>query len=814
MPSATASRLAALRQLPMGALAALFVAVSLLVSGVMAMSYPLWANRLAELKARESLSVRGQFSRVEFRDFDVQRDRVLAEGLIVEAPGFKVEMQGIEVPYKLNWWPLQVKILAAGVSALKVSGEAKAIKDWASARRKGKAVTAQDPNKAPKGRVVLALSKFRVAKGELDLDLQSLGGGWVNHIASDFAVEADRDELVLVGQDIGLSRSGGRSLGADKVSTRLSWEKVLRTPAFPAKIKVEGGFAQISERVAVDGVRGHIILPDARAREFSLDLGGGFSDRGVQGQKNEELWSLVGQGRRDLSQGDIRLEMKAFPLYRVPRVLSQLPVVDSGNATVGGRLGLKLAGGKIGIDGQLALKGLNISHRLLAREPVNDVGFDLDVKATLDPARRHLDIAQATLRRGQLQAILSGALTHAREQSQRRYTLDLKIPRLPCQAMLDSIPKELIPGLSGITLKGRYELALHFHADFSDLEALELDGLRKSFGLAHCVPVRVPARLSASRLNGALAHRVTLRDGSSRRLYLETGHPSFTPLEEIAAAMPNAVLTTEDGGFWRHNGFLTSPVRNALRANLQAGKVRLGASTISMQLVKNLLLSHERTLSRKLQELFLTWYVELTLPKARLMELYLNIVEFGPGIYGVTQAADHYFEKTPSQLNPLEAAYLSSMLPSPVRRHEHYCRGRLSKSFDKKVRRVHRLMESKGRIETWKYETYKDTPIEFSRRDLVSEKHCLKRIEELLEATEVQQALTGMLNAGRHTPGARTYRWKKAPDREKPAHLDPKPAEEETELEEAGKLPVGVPKAVAPDRPSLPRVIPPGFGGR
>lgn len=815
MARAFASRLAALRQLPLAAIVALVVATGVVLSGIAVVAYPLWADGLAQAQAREKIALRGGFSKVRFTGFDLKRDRVIADGLLLEGPGFGVRIKGLEVPYKLSWWPLQITVLAAGVKQVEVKGDGDALAQWArSQRSKGGSSASSSPSGSSGksgGRMRINLKKVRVAQGELDLSVKKLGRGWVQRVATNFSVEADPKELIVVGQDIALQRPNGRAVGADRVSTRLGWAQVFRKPAFPATVAVQGGFAQISDRVAVDGVGGTIVVPDEEAQRFKIDLSGGFSDRGEEKPTQEKLWSLAGEGRRDLSAGKIDLDMKAFPMYRVPRVLSQLPVVDSENATVGGHLGLTLADGKVGIDGQLSLAGFNISHRLLAREPVHDVGFKLDVKASLDPRRRHLDLHEAKLRRGEMTAILSGALTHARQVEERHYTLDLKIPRLPCQAMLESIPKELIPGLAGITLKGRYELNMHFDADFSDLDALKLEGLRGSFGLAHCIPVRVPGRLSAHRLDGTMAHRVTLRDGTTRRLYLEPGHSSFTPLEEIAAAMPAALMTTEDGGFWRHNGFLTSPVRNALRANLQAGEVRLGASTLSMQLVKNLLLSHERTLSRKLQELFLTWYIELTLSKSRILELYLNIVEFGPGVYGVTRAADHYFEKTPNQLNSLEAAYLSSMLPSPVRRHEHYCRGKLSKAFDTKVRRVHRLMESKGRIETWKYETYKDEAIEFSRRDLSSEKHCLERIEALLEATEVQQALTGMLNGGRYQPGAKTYRWKKAPEREKPAHLDPKPIEEDS-LGGSGLL-QGVPTNLIPRGRRLPGGAGGGSGG-
>jgi membrane peptidoglycan carboxypeptidase len=94
-----------------------------------------------------------------------------------------------------------------------------------------------------------------------------------------------------------------------------------------------------------------------------------------------------------------------------------------------------------------------------------------------------------------------------------------------------------------------------------------------------------------------------------------------------------------------------------------------------MQMVKNVLLAHEKTLSRKLQELFLVWYLEQLLPKQRILEIYFNAIEFGPRLYGIGPAARHYFGKSASDLGPLEAAFFSSILPSPKRRYVQYCAG-------------------------------------------------------------------------------------------------------------------------------------------
>jgi membrane peptidoglycan carboxypeptidase len=128
-----------------------------------------------------------------------------------------------------------------------------------------------------------------------------------------------------------------------------------------------------------------------------------------------------------------------------------------------------------------------------------------------------------------------------------------------------------------------------------------------------------------------------------------------------------AVLVCEDGGFYRHGGFDFRAIERAIKDDIVAGRFVRGASTISMQLAKNLYLGREKTLARKLQEALLTMLLEQELTKKELMELYLNVVELGPGLYGVGPAAAHYFDTTPRDLTLGQALYLASILPDPTR---------------------------------------------------------------------------------------------------------------------------------------------------
>jgi monofunctional biosynthetic peptidoglycan transglycosylase len=129
------------------------------------------------------------------------------------------------------------------------------------------------------------------------------------------------------------------------------------------------------------------------------------------------------------------------------------------------------------------------------------------------------------------------------------------------------------------------------------------------------------------------------------------------------------VLVAEDIGFFTHHGFALAEMQNALEDALRDRELPRGASTITQQLAKNLWLSPSRNPLRKAREALLTWQLERALSKRRILELYLNVVEFGPGIYGAGAASQRYFGKAPADLDESEAAQLAAALPNPAAWH-------------------------------------------------------------------------------------------------------------------------------------------------
>lgn len=162
----------------------------------------------------------------------------------------------------------------------------------------------------------------------------------------------------------------------------------------------------------------------------------------------------------------------------------------------------------------------------------------------------------------------------------------------------------------------------------------------------------------------------------------------WMPYDEISRYAKRAVIASEDTGFMEHSGIEWEAIEQAARANLESGEIRRGGSTITMQVAKNLFLSSDRSYIRKAQELVIATMIELTWDKQRILEVYLNIAEWGIGVFGIEAAAKHYFGVSAARLNPRQAAWLAAILPAPKR----YDRQRRSSWVERKTGIILRRM--------------------------------------------------------------------------------------------------------------------------
>lgn len=265
-------------------------------------------------------------------------------------------------------------------------------------------------------------------------------------------------------------------------------------------------------------------------------------------------------------------------------------------------------------------------------------------------------------------------------------SLSAQVPTRDCQGLFESMPAGLLPVLEGMELSGEVagELSLSFdeHDLTTELPVPELvdepewpGELSVSFPvLEDCAVVREPTAVDLEALAGPYRHRFVGDDGSAHERILATGDPEYVTTRAVPELVA-AFVVMEDTRFFRHDGFEREQIERALWFNLGAGRFARGASTISQQTARNLWLGMDRSLGRKLQEAVLTSMLERGLPKRRILELYLNIIELGPNVYGVAQASRYHFGKPASALNQLEAAYLASLAPAPVSLSRRFSEG-------------------------------------------------------------------------------------------------------------------------------------------
>jgi monofunctional biosynthetic peptidoglycan transglycosylase len=166
----------------------------------------------------------------------------------------------------------------------------------------------------------------------------------------------------------------------------------------------------------------------------------------------------------------------------------------------------------------------------------------------------------------------------------------------------------------------------------------------------------------------------------------------WVSLGHISPYVMKAVIIAEDDKFWSHKGFDLDAIQKALEKDLEKGTFKFGGSTISQQLVKNLYLTPSKNPLRKAKEAIITLRLERALNKRRILEIYLNVVEWGEGIFGIEAAAQHYYSKPAIALGPQEAARLAAVLPNPRR----YRPNGSSKYVEKRATIIYDIMVRRG----------------------------------------------------------------------------------------------------------------------
>ena len=349
-----------------------------------------------------------------------------------------------------------------------------------------------------------------------------------------------------------------------------------------------------------------------------------------------------------------------------------------------------------------------VSHRLVARHPIPLEGYKLKLagSARWTPHSWVVELPKSTVSQGKVRAHLRGRIVGGPKGVGAN--LVAYLPTTPCSGLLEAVPGEAIPKLEGMELGGQLGARLELTAHTSDLDALSLS-LKTSGG---CRVLADPPEADVHDLLKPYTVKVRNEKGELKPWVLGPKNPHYRRLYQLPHHLLRAFLTTEDRDFYRHQGFDLDQIQRALAYDIENRGFFKGASSISQQLIKNVFLSHHRTLSRKLQEAVLTWRMEQVVPKNRILELYLNRIEMGPGIYGVSQASRVYFRRPVRLLTPLQSLHLAAITPSPVRYYHSFKGGRITMAWLMRLRGLLGHMHRNGLLSTPDYKNMRN-------RDLV-----------------------------------------------------------------------------------------------
>lgn len=313
----------------------------------------------------------------------------------------------------------------------------------------------------------------------------------------------------------------------------------------------------------------------------------------------------------------------------------------------------------VDISGNISLAGLNIKGERLSTSNIHISQFQCDYLLHIRNDNVELDSSSVVaLNRISLNPFV-------RLSFKQEPQIDFKITPQRWQA--DDLFGSLPPGMFTSIIGTQAEGFLDFSLDFS-INPKMPDSLKFSLGFKGKDFSVVSFGTDDYRiLNSTFIHRAYQGGKLISSFEVGPGNPDFVPLENISPSVRAAVMTSEDGSFYYHNGFNPEAFRESIATNIKEGRFARGGSTISMQLIKNVFLIRNKTVARKIEEALIVWLIETLdlVPKQRMYEVYLNIIEWGPGIYGIGQASRYYFDKHPSELSLPESVFLASIVPRP-----------------------------------------------------------------------------------------------------------------------------------------------------
>ncbi|MFH1653439.1 MAG: biosynthetic peptidoglycan transglycosylase [Pseudomonadota bacterium] len=432
-------------------------------------------------------------------------------------------------------------------------------------------------------------------------------------------------------------------------------------------------------QIGVDQADAEILIHKGSKEDnsFSLILNKltGFADIDLDGLKvSMEMQSGINGGKRfvfvsgnagdkgveiDLNGKD--LKMSSFSKY-LPQVFS---AGDDSKFDVGMKLKSDLTEDVALMTYKIVFNDMDFDDESLSEDEIDDVELILKGNLKYDGNKKEFIVTNSNIRMEDAVLNMEGSYN----LTDRRLKLELKMSNTPIQEIINSLPYGFISRIYGAEVSGDIDMDVNLLLDLKNITRSELD---PSINVEEFEVVEYPKSIDIKKLKGPFTHVVRKKGKVVEKILVSPKNPNFVPFDKLTETVKKGVLTCEDGSFFSHKGFQPNRIEESLIQNIQKKSFVRGASTITMQLAKNLYLNGKKNLSRKFQEMLIAYALEQELSKKRILEIYMNIIEWGPDIYGIKRAAEHYFSKKPEEITPLEAAFLGSIIASPIRYHRMY----------------------------------------------------------------------------------------------------------------------------------------------
>ena len=406
-------------------------------------------------------------------------------------------------------------------------------------------------------------------------------------------------------------------------------------------------------------------------------------------------WRINGQANPRKKTADLKFYNADTTAIKVPYLDDRYNFIasfDTAHIVVDN---LKMKSGEMSVNGLASVKNLTVNHRRIASQDVKIENAQFDYDFLFGPDFIRIDSSSTV----QINHLKIHPFVEYNIKNDTTYTLRLDIPEMKAQDFIEALPKGLFSNFEGMQAEGSFDYNLQFFFNKNQPEDIVFDS---QFHKTNLKIIKYGAA-NLSKLNAPFVYQAIENGKPQRAIVVGESNPNFTPLESISPYLRNAVLTMEDPSFFSHNGFISEAFKQSIIKNIKAKKFARGASTISMQLVKNVFLTREKTLSRKLEEILLVYILENNriVSKSRMFEVYLNIIEWGPNIYGIGEASHFYFSKNPADLTVGESIYLASIVPRPKKfMYQFTPEGELKPSAYTKQRYITNIMFRRGLLHT------------------------------------------------------------------------------------------------------------------